>query len=98
MSHDAISNWVEKAKMSGEVSESAAASTGVQVIKRAPAPQSRGNAIMEIAEKIRPWLLKMFDGIRDENEMLIQPARVRAIALNVAQSIVIEQEKKAANA
>lgn len=57
--------------------------------------QTRGNLIMEIAEKIRPWLARMLGEVRDENGMLVQPARVRAIALNMAQSIVKEQEAQA---
>ena len=52
---------------------------------------------MEIAERIRPWLSKMFEGVRDENGMLVQPARVRGIALDVAQRIVQEQNKKTQN-
>ena len=94
MTNDAINNWIEKAKQSEVAS---AAESGIKVIKRAPS-QSRGNMIMEIAEKLRPWLTKMFEGVRDENGMLVQPARIRGIALNVAQDIVAEQNNKAANA
>ncbi len=91
MSQDVISHWVEKAKMA-----EAAAGTegGVRVVRREET-QSRGKQIMEIAEKIRPWLAKMFEGVRDENGMLVQPARVRGIALNVAQSLVKDQEQQA---
>jgi hypothetical protein len=52
---------------------------------------STGRLIMEVADKIRPHLMKMFEGVRDENEMIVQPARVRAVALNLAQSIVKEE-------
>jgi hypothetical protein len=90
MSHDIINSWVEKAK-SADVAMPAV--EGVQVIRRAN--QSRGSMIMEIAERIRPWLTEMFQSVRDENGMLVQPARVRGIALNVAQGIVKEQEQKA---
>ncbi len=90
MSHDAISNWVEKAK--NQVDSATGNEAGVQVVKRPVI--SRGNLIMEIAEKIRPWLTNVFGGLRDENGMLVQPARVRAIALNVAQDIVKQQEEK----
>lgn len=54
--------------------------------------QTTGNLIMSIAEAIRPWLMKMFEGARDENGMLVQPARVRAISLNVAQRLVKENK------
>lgn len=89
MAGDVISNWVEKAKSGGEPEPQ---SNGVVVIKRDAL--TKGNLIMEIAERLRPWLTKMFEGVRDENGMLVQPARVRGIALNVAQSIVNEEDKK----
>ncbi len=91
MSHEIINSWVEKARQNGKEAE--AAQQGVKVI-RASDP-NRGNLIMEIAEKIRPWLTKLFANVRDENGMLVQPARIRGIALNVAQRIVAEQEAKA---
>ncbi len=53
-----------------------------------------GRLIMEIAEKLRPWLTKMFENVRDENGMIVQPARIRGIALNVAQDIINEQMQK----
>ncbi len=52
------------------------------------------NAILEIAEKIYPWLLKMFDGMRDDTGALLQPAHVRAISLNVAQRLLHLQQQK----
>lgn len=94
MTTDAIDNWIERAKQNEANSANAA---GIRVIKHVKNP-SRGNLIMEIAEKLRPWLTKMYDGVRDENGMLVQPARVRGIALNVAQQIVHDQEKKSVNA
>lgn len=91
MSNDAINSWVEKAKSQPELA--AAGAGNVQVVKRA-APVTKGNVIMDVAEKIRPWLMSVLNGLRDENGMLIQPSRVRAIALNVAQDIVKQQEAK----
>ena len=88
MSHDAINTWVDKAKSSIPEAVGAAA---VQVVRRTQ-EQSRGNAIMALAEKMRPFLLKMFDGLRDEHGMLMQQAHVRGIALNMAQNIVKKQE------
>ena len=91
MSQDVISNWVEKAKMADTAT---ASPSGVRVIRREET-QNRGKIIMDIAEKLRPWLTKMFEGVRDENGMLVQPARIRGIALNVAQNLVKEQESQA---
>ena len=51
---------------------------------------------MDIADKIWPSLMKLFSGVRDENGMLMQPAHVRGIALNVAQDLVNNNEKKTA--
>jgi hypothetical protein len=93
MTHDALEGWIKNARQSG--GESALAS-GIRVIRNPKAP-SRGAQIMEIAEKLRPWFAKMFEGVRDENGMLVQPARVRGIALNVAQRIVQEEEGKLAH-
>ncbi len=94
MSHDAINSWVSGAKSSRKADLSdAAKSAAITVVRRTQA-QARGNLIMEIAEKIRPHLLKMFAGVRDENGMLLQPAHIRGIALNMAQNIAKEQEIK----
>ncbi len=90
MSHDAINSWVDKAK---NPLPAAAKSAAIQVVKRTQA-EARGNLILDIAEKIRPYLLKMFEGVRDENGMLLQQAHVRGIALNMAQNIAKEQEIK----
>ena len=90
MSHDAINSWVNNAK---KPIPAAAKSAAIQVVTRAQ-EQTRGNLIIDIAEKIRPYLMKMFEGVRDENGMLLQQANVRGIALNVAQSIAKEQEIK----
>lgn len=88
MSQDAINSWIEKAK-SGPVPAPKAA--GIQVIKRV---ETRGNVIMELAERIRPYLQKMFEGVRDEDGLLLQPAHIRGMALNVAQGLVKNQELK----
>lgn len=64
----------------------------IQVIRTADM-RSNGGSIIDIAEKLRPWLAKMFEGVRDENGMLVQPARIRGIALNLAQYMVKEQQQ-----
>ena len=87
MSPDAINSWIEKAKHADGTAKPA----GIQVVRRA---ETRGNVIMEIADKIRPYLAKMFEGVRDEEGMLLQPAHIRGIALNVAQGIVNKQQHK----
>lgn len=90
MIHDPIDSWVEKAKMA-QASEPEA--SGVQVVRRL-SPHNRGSLIMNIAESIRPWLMQIFEGMRDNDGMLVQPAHVRAIALGVAQDIVKDEELK----
>lgn len=91
MSHDAINNWVEKAK--GHVEPLSEEKSGVQVVRR-PVPVTKGAIILDMAEKLRPWLTSVLTGLRDENGMLMQPARIRGIALNMAQHIVKQVEKK----
>ena len=91
MSNDAINNWVDKAKTSNIPPSVGAAA--IQVVRRSQS-ETRGNMILAIAEKIRPYLLKMFEGVHDGNGMLMQQAHVRGMALNMAQNIVKEQEAK----
>lgn len=51
--------------------------------------QSNGTLIMQIAEEvIRPYLMKKLADCRDENGMPVQPARIRGIALIMAQEWV----------
>lgn len=57
--------------------------------------QTRGNQIMELAERLRPALLKQFEGFRDENGIPVQPARVRGIALIIAQNLIKLKEQRA---
>jgi hypothetical protein len=89
MSQEVINSWIKKAKSAENATTRPA---GVQVIKRV---ETRGNIIMEVAEKLRPYLAKMFEGIRDEEGLLLQPAHVRGIALNMAQELVKRQDNKA---
>jgi hypothetical protein len=83
MSHDAINSWVENAKMASK--NHAAHQQGIQVVR---AKQDKGNIILDLSEKLLPWLHKLLDGTRDNNGMLLQPAHVRAISLEMAQSLV----------
>ncbi|MDE3016052.1 MAG: hypothetical protein KGI29_03920 [Pseudomonadota bacterium] len=95
MSHDAINSWVEKAMQSEDTAGDAArAPNGVQVIRRVQ-PSNKGKIIMEVAEKIWPSFMKLFAGVRDENDMVLQPAHVRGIALNVAQELVNKHQDAA---
>jgi hypothetical protein len=88
MDQDPISSWITKAADVKHAVENAV--SGVNVIQRKHKPVSQGNMIIDLAEKLRPILMKMYSGVRDENEQLVQPARVRAISLNLAQSLVKE--------
>ena len=90
MSHEAVGNWIENAK------SAALAAPRIPNMKTGGRmPKSKGNIIMEMAERFFPWLMKMTDGVRDKNGLPVQPAHVRAIALNLAQRIVNEQESHA---
>lgn len=59
------------------------------------AVQSTGQRIMELAEKLRPTLQNMFEGCRDENGMPVQAAKIRAIALNLAQNLIKHRDANA---
>jgi hypothetical protein len=96
MAQDSITDWVAQAKQRSEAEKYTAGNRSPRVIRNPKAP-STGEKIMEIAEKLRPWLAQMFEGVRDDNGMLVQPARVRGIALNVAQRIVQDSQKEAAH-
>jgi len=87
MDQEPIDSWLEKMAEVKHIPAAAPAGE-VQVIQRRHKPVSKGNTIVDLAEKIRPILIKMFEGVRDENEQLVQPARVRGIALNMAQDMV----------
>ena len=93
MSPDAMNSWIEKAKSAG--STAAVKQEGIQVIKRV---ETRGSIIIDIADKIRPIIQKMFEGVRDDDGTPLQPAHIRGMALNVAQGIVEEQQKRKASA
>lgn len=94
MSQDTIGNWVQKAKASGS-EDNTSSDSRIKVIRREE-PVSKGNMIMAIAEKIRPLLLNLFNGIRDENGVLYQPAHIRGFALNMAQDILRTHEENVA--
>lgn len=81
MTHELMSEWVQKAK------NGANAATVTEQKKKKAIP-TKGNIILEIAEKLRPLITKLFEGKHDANGMLVQPAHVRGIALNVAQELV----------
>lgn len=93
MSREPINSWVEKAKNNAGPNE--AQNSGVNVVRR-EAP-NKGAIIMEIADRIWPSLMEMFRGMRDDSGMLLQPAHVRGIALNVAQDLMKKHEAKNAN-
>jgi hypothetical protein len=85
MSNETIGHWVEKAKAAPSSTDSAKGST-VTVIRRAP--PSKGQVIMDMAEKLMPGLTDLLKGVRDNTGMLLQPAHVRGIALNMAQGLI----------
>ncbi len=84
MNEDNINEWVGNARANENV---AAAPKGVKVIRKEQ-PKSHGTIIMEIAEKLRPSLMKWFDGKYNDDGMLIQPAHVRGFAIEMAENLV----------
>ncbi len=90
MDQDPINHWISKAaEMKHAANDSA---SGVTVIARKHKPVNQGNVIVDLAEKMRPILMKMYSNTRDENEQLVQPARIRALSLNLAQRLVKEYQ------
>lgn len=59
-----------------------------------PLPPGAGAIILEVAEKLEPWLTNVFKGLRDNDGHPAGRAQVRSIALHTARSVVIEQIKK----
>lgn len=90
MTKEPINSWVEKAK-SGSLAADVQENSGVKVVRREATP-SRGNRIMELADKLWPGLLELFEGVRDNSGMLLQPAHIRGIALNMAQDLIKKRE------
>ena len=87
MSNEPIEHWIAKAR---QVKTEVKAEGSLLVQSRKP--KTNGQVIMEIAETIRPIIAAFFKNARDGNGMLVQPARIRGIALNVAQDLVKAQQ------
>jgi hypothetical protein len=83
MTNDIMNGWVKNAKSSHD-----AVKDGVVSIIRRDKLKTKGEIILDVADKIWPSMMKMFENVRDENGLLMQPAHVRGIALNVAQHLV----------
>lgn len=49
---------------------------------------SKGQKIMALAEVLRPELLKKLGSCKDEHGMPVAPARIRGLALVIAQELV----------
>ncbi len=58
--------------------------------------KSRGTKIMELAELLRPVLMEKLMGCYDENNLPVQPARIRGLALVMAQDLVVFREQQSA--
>ena len=93
MANETISNWVDKAKANTAIP----AEDNVKVVRREAAP-TKGQIIMDIADKLWPWLLETLKDVRDNTGMLLQPAHIRGIALTMAQDLANRSEKKRPNA
>lgn len=88
MANEPIGSWVNKAK-ANQVAPSAPA--GVNVVRR-EVPMTKGQMIMDLADKLWLGLPELFKDVRDRSGMLLQPAHLRGIALNMAQDLIRKQE------
>ena len=84
MTNEAIQSWIQKSKDQSHANPKQQA--GVTVIRTEP--KSKGAMIMDLADRIRPGLMKMFEGVRGDDNMLLAPATIRGYALNVAQELL----------
>jgi hypothetical protein len=50
--------------------------------------KTTGDLILQVAEALKPGLQDELEGVCDENGMPVQPARVRGIAILIAQELV----------
>lgn len=91
MTDKPLNSWIEQIARSTQINAASGDGSGVQVIQRKHKPL-QGNIIVDVAEKIRPIMLKMFAGAKDENGVVLQPAKIRAMSLNLAQRLVKEQQ------
>lgn len=90
MGADSINEWVGNAKSaeSKDISTKRTSKDGVKVVRNKEPQKSRGVMIMEIAEKLRPFLTKWFDGKYNNEGMLVQPAHIRGLALDMAEDLL----------
>ena len=87
MNEDGINKWVGHARANENASDG---NNGVKVIRNEP-QKSRGTLIMEMADRLRPYLSQWFDGKYNDDGMLIQPAHVRGFAIEMAEHLVKQQ-------
>lgn len=59
--------------------------------------QTTGALIMQVADLLRPKLQEQLRGAIDENGMAVESARVRGMALIIAQEMVKNAKKKFEN-
>ena len=50
--------------------------------------QTDGQKIMQLGEALMPYVKNWLDGARNQDNLPVQPATIRAISLNMAQSLV----------
>lgn len=88
MSNGASSKWVGKTGHGDAVRVKKTAGTAHAVVK------SKGQMIMEMADRMWPHLSEMLTGVRNDKGLLVQPAHVRGMALNIAQDLMKQHEAK----
>ena len=94
MSQDVINQWVKKAKASTNSTQGSDAVTVVRRSEKSGRAKTKGEMIMSLADKLFPAFAKIFIGIPDDDGIIMQPAHVRGLALNVAQEVIKREADK----
>ena len=90
MNEDNMSEWVNRAKATESDNNSSGDVRSVKVVRK-EVPKNTGQLIMEMADKLRPYLTKWFDGKYNDDGMLIQPAHIRGFAIEMAENLIKKQ-------
>lgn len=94
MNGENFNEWVGRAKNNEKrVTPPSKNKKPLNVLRNEP-QKSRGAMVMEIADKLLPSLSRWFSGKYSDEGMLIQPAHVRGLAIDMAEGLLKKQETK----
>lgn len=88
MSNEATKKWVGKTGHGDAVRVKKSSSASSNIV------MSKGAMIMEMADRMWPHLSEMLTGVRNDKGLLVQPAHIRGMALNIAQDLMNKHEAK----